>query len=443
MTPFRSRPRPPRRRRVALVALTAVVVAGSAAACGDDGDDDEGEQAAGDVILVESDAARAEPSPDAPVDDVVAGLDAFALEAERRVAAEAEGGNTVLSPVSIGTAFAMVSAGAGDPTGAQIDEVFGFPAQDGLHPAMNALTTALDDANVSDPERGDVVVEATNTLWAQQGFDIEPAFLDTLATEYGAAVPTVDFRSDPEGGRRSINDQVAEATRDRITDLMGEGSVTEDTRAVVVNALYLKAPWATEFSEDATEPGTFHLADGGTAEVPMMHDSSLSTRAAVGAGYTAVELPYVGGDLAMLLVVPDEGTALDDVLAGLGEGGLGTVAGQLGDATVDLTLPRWDTGSATDLAPLLTDLGLPIPGGTLPGVAPDLELSAAVHAANITVDEHGTEAAAATAVGMEITSAPVPGEIVEVVADRPFLFAVRHVETGAPLFVGRVGDPRG
>lgn len=175
----------------------------------------------------------------------------------------------------------------------------------------------------------------------------------------------------------------------------------------------------------------------------MMRDGSLQTRALVGEGYTAVELPYVGDALAMLVIVPDASTTVDDVLAGLSEGGLGTVADGLSAATVDLTLPRWDTGEATDLAPLLTELGLPIPGGSLDGVAPDLEIGAAVHAADITVDEAGTEAAAATAVGLEATSAPLDGEIVTVVADRPFIFAVRHVETGAPLFVGRVADPRG
>lgn len=119
------------------------------------------------------------------------------------------------------------------------------------------------------------------------------------------------------------------------------------------------------------------------------------------------------------------------------------MAGRLGEATVDLTLPRWDTSSAVDLAPLLTGMGLPVPGGDLSGVAPDLEIGAAVHAADITVDEAGTEAAAATAVGMDLTAAPVPGAVVTVEADRPFLFAVRHVATGAPLFVGRVADPRG
>src|SRR5690606_30311168 len=136
-----------------------------------------------------------------------------------------------------------------------------------------------------------------------------------------------------------------------------------------------------------------------------------------------------------------EGVPLDQILDGLEEGGLGAVADRLEDATVDLTVPTWETGSAVDLAHVLGEMGLALPGGRLPGIAPNLEIATAVHGADITVDESGTEAAAATAVGMELTAAPAPGEVVTVVADRPFLYAVRHVETGAPLFVGRVADP--
>ena len=434
------RPASPTRRRPAALLLALALAAGATACGGDESDD--GDAAVGDVVVVKADVERAASPSDAAVDEVVAGLDAFTLASEQLAAAET-GGNTVLSPVSIATAFAMVSAGTDEATTGRIADVFGFPDQAALHEAMNSLTATLDDANQTGHERGDVVLDTVNTLWAQSGFEIGQDFLDTLAAQYGAGVPTTDFESDPEGAREAINDSVAEATRDRIPDLMPEGAVTDDTRAVVVNAIYMKAPWATEFSEDATAPGDFHLVDGSTVELPMMHDGSLTARAAVGDGYTAVELPYLGSDLAMLLVVPDASTPLDDVLAGLGEGGLGTVADSLSGATVDLTLPRWDTGGATDLGPLLTDLGLPIPGGALPGVAPNLEIGAAVHAANITVDEAGTEAAAATAVELGVTSAPLEDEIVTVVADRPFFFAVRHVETGAPLFAGRVTDPRG
>jgi serpin B len=435
-----NRPHHPRSRR-ALAAVVAGALAATATACGGDGaEDDAGAPA--DVEVVKADTAQAAPPPDAPVDELVAGIDGFALDAEQLMAAES-GGNTVLSPVSIATVFAMVSAGADDATRDQIAEVFGLPEEPGVHQAMNSLATALAEVDHTDPERGDVVLEAVNTLWAQDGFAIEEPFLETLATEYGAGVPTVDFAGDPEGSRQAINDAVADTTRDRIPDLMAEGSIKPETRAVAVNAIYMKAPWLHEFPEDATETGPFHLADGSTVDVPMMHDPSLAVRAVEADGYTAVELPYVGGELAMLLLVPGEATTLDAVLAGLGDGGLGAVTDGLSAATVDLTLPRWDTGSAVDLGPLLTELGLPIPGGSLPGIAPDLEIGMAVHAADITVDEAGTEAAAATAAGIEITSAPVEDEIVTVVADRPFLFAVQHVATGASLFVGRVADPQG
>jgi serpin B len=436
-----NRPHHPRSRG-ALAAVLAGALVATAAACGDGGEDDDGAGTPADVEVVKADIAQAAPSPDAPVDELVAGIDAFALDAERLMAAES-GGNTVLSPMSIATVFAMVSAGADDVTRDQIAEVFGLPDEPGVHQSMNSLTTALAELDHTDPERGDVVLEAVNTLWAQDGFAIEEPFLETLATEYGAGVPTVDFAGDPEGSRQAINDAVADTTRDRIPDLMAEGSIKPETRAVAVNAIYMKAPWLHEFPEDATEPGPFHLADGSTVDVPMMHDPSLAVRAVEADGYTAVELPYVGGELAMVLLVPGEATTLDAVLAGLGDAGLGAVTDSLGAATVDLTLPRWDTGSAVDLGPLLTELGLPIPGGSLPGIAPDLKIGMAVHAADITVDEAGTEAAAATAAGIEVTSAPLEDEIVTVVADRPFLFAVQHVATGASLFVGRVAEPQG
>jgi serpin B len=423
---------------VGAVLAAALAVTG---ACG--GGDDEPAAGAG-VELVTADVARVAPPPSSPVDEVVAGIDAFGLRAERMLAAEGgDNANTVLSPTSIAVAFAMVSAAADDATAARIAEVFGFPGAPGVHEAMNGLTATLASANETDPDRGDVVLDVANSLWSQSGFEIGQEFLDTLAAQYGAGLSTTDFESDPDGARRAINASVAESTRDRITDLMPEGSVIDDTRSVVVNAIYLKAAWETEFSEEATAPQAFHLADGTTVDVPMMHASLPGVRGAVTEDYTAAELPYLGESLAMLVVVPNGPASLDDVLAGLGAGGLGAVADGLGEVAVDVTLPRWDTGTAADLGAILTELGLRIPGGSLPGIAPDLEITAAVHAADITVDEAGTEAAAATAAVIGVTSAPVASEIVTLVADRPYLFAVRHVETGAPLFVGRVADPRG
>ena len=350
---------------------------------------------------------------------LVPGIDGFA-DAVERILAQA-GGNTVFSPTGVAAAFAMASAGARGRTVDDIASVFGFPRQAELHAAMGALTAALD-------EQADLSL--ANSIWTQAGFAISPSFVETLAAHYGARVWTADFMRDPGGSRSSINRWVASETRDRIPELLDSGAIGERTRLVLVNAVYLKAAWATPFSEHVTTDATFHRADGTTVSVATMHARGLDARYVVGDGYTAVELPYVGGELAMLIVVPDEPGA-----------SFPPVGRDLTAGPVNLALPRWESRAALDLAAVMTELGLPLPGGDLSGIAPDLEIGTAVHAADITVDEHGTEAAAATAIVIRTTSAVVGPPPVDITVDRPFLFAVRHVSTGVPLFVGRVVDP--
>ena len=433
MSGTRSRTSSARRRWVAgLLAATLVV-----AACGSDDDSATDDVSTGGGELVKADVARSTPAADAPVDAVVSGLDGLAVQ----LAAQSEDGNLVLSPTSIGVAFAMAEAGAGEATAAQIAEVFGFPDQPGVHEAMNALTGQFDAAN-EDTDQGEIILELANALWAQNGLEMGQPFLDTLAGEYGAGVDTTDFAGDAEGSRSAINGWVSDVTRERIPELVPAGMITPETVTMLVNAIYLKAPWAVPFSEESTDDQPFHLADGTTVDVPTMHGSQLHSDAAEGDGYTAVELPYAGGQLSMVVLLPDEGTALADFEAGLTGARLQEIVGGLQPATVDLDMPRWEAETALDLGPSLSALGLPIPGGDLSGIAPGTELAAAVHAANITVDEKGTEAAAATAV-MGATSAAPADEILHVTIDRPFLFLVQHVETGAPLFYGRITDPRG
>ena len=427
--------------RRALLGLLAVTVA--ATACGSGADAGSDEQGSGETDMgggaqvVRSDLERRSPPSDAPVDEVVAGLRDFAVA----LGATQPDGNLVVSPTSIAVAFAMAEAGAGDETAAQIADVFGFPAQPGVHEAMNALTAAFDAANHDEPD-GEVILQLANAVWGQTGQDLGSDFLDTLAAEYGAGVETTDFADDAEGSRQAINGWVAEATRDRIPELVPDGMITPETVVMLVNAIYLKAGWASPFLADATLDEPFHRADGSSVDVPMMHDPMLHTRAARGDGYTAVELPYIGGELSMVVVVPDEGQALADLEAALTGEQLGEILGGLDTATVDLALPRWDIATALDLSGPMSALGLEIPGGDLSGIAPGVGIGAAVHAANITVDEEGTEAAAATAVA-GVTSAPLPGEILTVRADRPFLYLIQHTETGAPLFYGRLTDPAG
>ena len=432
----------PFRRLVAgaLVVSTLMTACGDGdSASGSDDDSNGGGPGPAGVDVVKADLARVNAPADAPVDQVVAGMRDFAL---RLAASEDPAENVVLSPTSIAVAFAMAEAGASDATAADIAEVFGFPDQPAVHEAMNALTTKFDAANHPCNEQGSegVTLEPANAVWGQQGLELGQEFLDTLATQYGAGVDTVDFAGDPEGAKAAINGWVSDVTRERIPELLSE--VDPATVVALVNAIYLKASWQTQFAEEATSDEPFTLTSSSTVNVPTMHDSSLNTAAAVGDGYRAVKLPYDGNELSMVVVVPDEGTSLADFESGLSGARLGEILDGLEPAAVDLSLPRFEASSALDLAEPLSALGLPIPGGDLSKVAPGtpVAIGQAVHAANITVDEKGTEAAAATAI-MGLTSAPA--EIVTIKVDRPFLFVVQHDETGAPLFYGRITDPRG
>ena len=226
----------------------------------------------------------------------------------------------------------------------------------------------------------------------------------------------------------------------RIPELLAKGVISPDTLLTLVDAIYLKAAWETPFPEKATSDGTFTRLDGSTVTVPFMHLVS-GLGYASGAGWRAVELPYVGGTLAMTLILPDDPAAF---VAGLDGTTLSEVVSGLTPAQVTLALPRFSAETKVELSEVLQALGMPTAfdgAADFSGIttAADLEISAVVHQANIDVDEKGTVAAAATAVVMRETS--IPGELQTVVFDRPFLFALRDVPTGAVLFLGRVGDP--
>ena len=422
---------------VALVGSTLLAACGS----GDDSSTDRGDDTPDGVEVVKADLVRSGAPADAPVDQLVAGMRAFAVEL---AAADDGAENLVMSPASIAAAFAMAEAGAGSATAADIAEVFGFPTQPEVHEAMNALTAKVEEAN--HPGNGDdskgVTVDLANAVWGQRDRDYGKRFLDTLAREYGLGVNTVDFAKDPEAARQAINAWVADITHDRIKELLAKGTVDPSTVVALVNAIYLKAAWTTQFDKDATRDEPFKLGSGSTVNVPTMHDGMMNADAVVGDGYRAAKLTYDGDELSMILVLPDEGTSLRDFEAGMTGDELGSIVEGLQPAEIDISLPRFEATSALDLAEPLRSLGLEIPGGDLSGITADAVLGQAVHAANITVDEEGTEAAAATAV-IGVTSAPPAQEIIPFKVDRPFLFLIQHEETGAPLFYGRITDPRG
>jgi len=394
--------------------------------------------------LVQSDAPRLAADP-VDLEDAGAAVEAFGLDLYRYLAAN--DGNIVFSPYSAAVALAMTRTGAAGETHRQMsDGLFADLVAD-----LDAAVNALDQVLALRPGRypvGDQHVElelaTANQIWAQDGFALEEAFLDRLAAYYGAGVRTVDFEMAAGAARETINAWVAEQTRDRIPNLIPEGVLNEFTRLVLTNAIYLNAPWQYPFPEGATSPAPFHRLDGSTVDVQMMRTNE-SFRHARGDGYQALEVPYVGAGLAMVLLVPDEGV-FAEFQGALDRGRLDAILSRLTSERVNLGLPRFEFRTQVRLKDALSAMGMPIPftddadfTGMSHEIGAELFIQEVVHEAFISVDEEGTEAAAATAVVVGVTSAPM--DPVTLTVDRPFIFLVRDMETGALLFMGRVVDP--
>lgn len=394
------------------------------------------------VAMAVSDAPRAAAeAPSGDVQNVAASMESFGSDLYAVVGTG--GGNLVFSPASIMTALAMTYAGARGVTAEQMAAVLRIGLDDpAFHSAMNALDLALESRSF---KSGDdrVQLSIANSLWGQDGLAFEQPFLDTLAEDYGTGMRLVDFTIAAESARVQINDWVESQTNDKITDLIPEGVLNDLTRLVLVNAVYLDATWALQFDPNDTSDGSFTTLAGAQATAPMMRQTSVFSYAK-GDGWQAVQLPYSGDKLAMLLIVPDQGR-FNDVEQGLGSGLLSEAVSGLSSASVALTVPKFTFRTETQLGSALKTLGMPTAfdpnNADFSGMTTEerLLIDEVIHEAYIAVDEEGTEAAAATAVVMQETSAPMVDETLTI--DRPFIFALRDTETGALLFLGRVVDP--
>ena len=371
------------------------------------------------------------------------GMNAFGLDLYRAVATGT--GNVVISPASVALALAMTRAGARGETAAEMDTVLRAIASDAHAGWMNALDAALASRTGTFKDMSgkdaDVVLRIANAPFAQRNMTLVPAYLEALASRFAAGLRLVDFRSAAEPARQAINLWVSDQTEKRIPELLAKGDVDTLTRLVLVNAIYLKAAWLTPFAPEVTKPGAFTRLDGSTVDVPMMAGGG-SLPYAAGAGWRAVEVPYVGEALAMTLIVPDDLASFE---ARLDPTLLSTITSALTASEVTLTMPKFGIETQADLAGALAAIGMPLAfdpdRADFSGITTEekLVISKVIHQANIDVDEKGTTAAAATAVVLRATALPTDHVTIDV--DRPFMFAVRDTQTGAVLFLGRVTLP--
>lgn len=396
---------------------------------------------------VQSDKARVlSPRVDeADLAELVSGNQAFALDLYRFLKDET-GGNLFYSPYSISLALAMTYAGARDGTEQEMAETLHFTLpQDRLHPAFNRLDLELAQRGqgAKGKDEGGFRLHIANAIWGQQDTRFLDEFLDILAENYGAGLRLLDFKRDPEAARVTINDWISEQTEGKIEDLIPPGAIDALTRLVLTNAIYFNAAWAEPFEKDATADGPFYLLDGSQVTVPMMRQQT-SFRYAEGEGYQAVELPYDGYELSMVILLPDA-KAFQAFEAGLDAERLNAILQDLQRREVRLTMPRFEMTSDFSLAQALSALGMPTAfsdQADFSGMTGqrDLFLGDVIHKAFVSVDEEGTEAAAATAVIMEAMAA-MPERPVEVTVDHPFIFLIRDIQTDSILFLGRVTDP--
>jgi serpin B len=345
----------------------------------------------------------------------------------------------------------MTYAGARGQTEEQMADTLHFIlSQDRLHPAFNSLDLALSQRgqNAEGKDGEGFQLNIANAIWGQKDYQFLSSFLDTLAQNYGAGLRLLDFINSPEESRDIINKWVSDQTNEKIQDLIPQGAIDELTRLVLTNAIYFNAAWCYPFDEDKTENGPFYLLNGEEISVPMMKmmKESESLRYAEGEGYQAVELPYDGEELSMVILLPEEGNfaAFEDTLTAER---VKAIINDLEERQVSLSMPKFEFESSFNLKEALAGMGMSdafSANADFSGMAGnrDLVISDIVHKAFVSVDESGTEAAAAAAVVMSQTSVS-PETSVEITIDHPFMFLIRDIETGAILFVGRVMNPNG
>jgi serpin B len=388
--------------------------------------------------------------------------DAFGADLYQRLPAA---GNLVFSPSSIAIALRLVLLGARGETAAQIAAALHLGRPDQAGPELRTVLTLLGDLAT-----GDLTLRAPSTVWVQSGLPLEPGFTAARAAVTDAAATVslrdADFRRDAEQARQEINQVIAEQTAGRISDLLGPGVLDASTSLVLASAVYLKAAWAHPFPAGATHGAPFHPDSGIQVTVPTMRLGA-RLRYVRGDGFQAVGLPYAGSRLGLLIVLPDGPIGADPPSVdppgadppaggqpgggppGIGpdNGGLGRLLARLAPRQVSLALPRFRVTSGFALRPLLAALGMPLafsPDADFSGIttAQRLRIDEVAHKAYIDVNEEGTEAAAATAVIIKASARFMNTEPpVEMIVDRPFLFAITDTESGLPLFLGRVTDP--
>lgn len=371
---------------------------------------------------------------------LVEGNNAFALQLYGKL--QSQPGNLAFSPCSISSALAMTCAGARGETARQMEQVLHFnQSQADLHPLFGRLDQALQEA------KGDNELDIANSIWPQEKYPFRQEFLNLLKQDYGATVTPLNYQRNAEQARVTINQWVDEHTQHKIAEIIGGGVLDGATRMVLVNAIYFKGTWVTQFPEQATYPDTFYSRPEAQVTVPFMHVRE-DFRYGENDRLQWISLPYAGRKLEMLILLPRNRNGIGPLEKSLNAANLSAWTSKMSEEKVDVALPKFKMSSGFGLAETLRVMGMrdafdprKADFSGMDGQTHWLFISAVLHQAYVDVNEKGTEAAAATAVLMTLWADPKAETAKEFRADHPFIFVIRDSTTGSILFLGRIANP--
>ncbi|MBW7988515.1 MAG: serpin family protein [Planctomycetes bacterium] len=384
---------------------------------------------------------------------VVAGNNEFAFDLYSKL--RSSKGNLFFSPYSISTALALAYCGARGQTESEMATVLRLPTAPGKTAAVkdmfgqmrfhSAFGKIIKDLN-SRGKKGGYELRVANALWGQKGYGFLEEYLKLIETNYGGKLNEVDFIRAAETARKTINKWVERKTNNKIKNLIQKGVLNSMTRMVLTNAIYFKGNWARQFKKDKTKDAPFTLIDGKKVDAAMMNQTAefgyLETES-----FQGLELPYVDDELSMIIMLPKEIDGLDEFEKTLTVENLSKWLNKLYTRQVVVSVPKFKMTSQFGLASVLKSMGMKdafSSNANFSGIngKRNLFISAVIHKAYVDVNEEGTEAAAATAVTMKLTSV-MPSRTPVFRADHPFLFLIRDNHSGGILFIGRIMNPNG
>ena len=378
------------------------------------------------------------PTPEG-IAEVVTANNQFAIDMYQQINKPPQSDDNVFfSPYSLSTAMAMLYAAAEGETKAQIQSTFHYPTLNVLNPNSAALYNQFNKPNT------DYRLATVNDLWMQQGLTPTKSYIDTVQRYYRGQVTALDFEGSPDPARQTINKKIADKTKQLIPELLPKGSIKSDTAVVLTNAVYFKGDWTMPFTAEKTSSQPFYNAIGRASTVQMMQQQSYFDYYE-DKQVQVVQLPYKGDDLSILIVLPkfNDKLAMQQLAKHLSATKIKQWSAGLVRQEVKIHLPKFKLDARYQMKTLLADMGMPkaFDNGAefnLYADGPPIKLDEVYHQAVVTVDEKGTEAAAAAAILGMYVGMSYPAEFK---ADHPFMFVIKDNKTDAILFLGQVNKP--